>query len=42
MIVVGGDGAVDTVTCGSGKDVVFAGANDTVAADCERTIKVAN
>ena len=42
MIVAGGDGAVDNVTCGSGKDVVFAGSNDTVAADCERTVTIAN
>ena len=32
---------VDAFNCGDGNDVVYAGAGDTVGADCERTIPAA-
>jgi hypothetical protein len=35
----GSETAPDAVTCGSGKDVVWADADDSVAGDCEKVIR---
>jgi BNR repeat-like domain len=40
LIASWGNGSVDTVRCGAGRDVVNADARDRVAADCETVLRV--